>query len=575
MESASASDLAAALERVKRDLADRDRRILHLKTLYDASRELSVLSEPQRILDTFLLMCMGPLGASKGFALSMGTDGSLPRLAARGLGADETGPLREGVGDLSGMLFGEGCSLVEGRVEIMDAVPSPPSCLPGSLGVLVRWCGPDGRAGLLGLGGCADGCVDGAAEREFLARLAGVLVSALRRALTEQAVRELGLSLGRKNTQYEQAADAAERAKDELARRVFHLNTLYEANSELSGMVETRRILETFLLTVMGALSARRGGVYLHGERPCLVLRGGRTDEPGGAQRDLARFFESAGGRDPIPMSVRLLRGDKVLAGTGFPFTPQLVVAFAVDGETQGLLAVGEALDGREYGSEECDLLRALAGNVLVYLKNARYFEEITSLNRDLTSRNEELNRLLEEVSQCRLELSDVERARQKILEIVRRETSRSGRVRRADFVFLLLVPLCIGLLFNFSNPAGVRLVPETWTAQPVERIDVRSARHLALSGALVVDARPADVHRAAHIRGALNVPRSLFDFVYSMRLASLDPTRPVIVYGRTVSRHYDEEVALLLRRREFGNVRVLSGGLGAWERNGYPVERQ
>ena len=576
MSVSSASHLAEALEQARRDVAERDRRILHLKALFDAARELSVLDDPYRILSTFLLMGMGPLGASVGFALSMEVDGTSPRLAHRGLDEAAAQALTDGASSLAKVLFGEGCVNVEGRVEIMDAFPGDLESLPDSLCVLVRWCGPGDQGGLLGLGGRVGACVDGAGEREFLARLTGILVTALRRALAEVSVRHLSGRLLVKNAEYEQAMELALQSGVELDRRIFHLNTLYEANGELSGIVETRGILDTFLLTVMGAFSARRGGVYLHGKDPQLMLRGGGgQDDAKAVMKGLARFFESTGERDPIPMTARVLRGDKVLSGASFPFTPKLAVAFAVDAETQGLLAVGEALDGREYGPDERDLLRALTGNALVFIKNARFFEEITELNRDLTRRNEDLNALLEEVSQCKLELSDVERAREKILDVIRRETTRSSRVRRADFVFILLVPLLVGLVFNFSNPSGVRMVPEAWSRPAAPVVDVRVARDMTRSGALVVDARPADFYRKAHIRDALNVPRSLFDFVYSMRLAELPADTPILVYGRTVSRHYDEDVAWLLKRRDFTNVRVLDGGFADWESSGYPVRRR
>lgn len=572
---ASADELALALERAERGVAERDQRILHLKALYDAARELSFLDDPTRILNTFLLMCMGPLGASVGFAVSLNTDGSDAYLAHRGLEDDEASALSGRLEGLAAGLLGTGCSLVEGRVEIMDDVPTSLRGLPGNLCTLVRWCGPGEQGGLLGLGQRVGACVDGAAEREFLSRLVGILVTALRRALAETAVRDLSKNLLVKNAEYEQAMDLALDAKAALDRRVFHLNTLYEANSELSGIVETQGILYTFLLTVMGALPSRAGGIYLHSGDPQLVLRGVDVDDTRPMLAALSGFFESEGARNPIPMSVRVLAGDKVLSSAAFPFSSRLAVLFAVDEDTQGVLAVGGALDGHKYDAEERDLLRALTTNALVFLKNAKFFEEITGLNRDLTRRNEELNALLEEVSQCKLELSDVEQARQKVLDVIRRETSRSSRVRRSDFVFMLLLSLLVGLVFNFSNPSGVKLIPEAWSREDIPVAEVRTAREMMHSGALVVDARPAEFYRTAHIKKALNIPRSLFDFVYSMRMAELPTSTPILVYGRTVSRHYDEDVAWLLRERGFANVRVLDGGLEAWRQSGYPVRRK
>ncbi|BBD07348.1 rhodanese-like domain-containing protein [Desulfovibrio ferrophilus] len=576
MVSSASSDPSRALEQAERVLADKERKLFQLKALYDTARELATLSSPSHILDTFLLMTMGPLGVSMGFAMCMDSTGGAPRFSHRGLTDVDASALVSGDESISEALFGPSCVNVDGRVEIstsgLDAWPF----LPDGVATLVRWCGPGEQAGLLALG---QHLVEGgstADDEEFLSRLVGVLITSLRNALAEEAVALLSRNLAVKNAEYEQALGLTVKAQREVDRRVFHLNTLYEATNELSGIVETRGILDTFLLTSMGAFSARQGGIYLHGETPHLVMRGVTADAnaDGLGAAELARFFETESERMPIPMSVRVLTGKKVLEGRTFPFKPHVAVAFSVDEQTQGILALGQCLGDQEHAADELDLLKALTSNFLVFLKNARYFEEVNELNKDLVQRNEELNRLLEEVSQCKLELSDVEMAREKILDIIRRETSRSSQVRRTDFVFILLVSLLVGLLFNFSNPNGVNLFPESWIAEPAPLVDVTHARELMLAGAVVVDARPAEFYRQSHIKEAVNVPSTLFDFVYSMRFADIGLATPIIVYGRTMSRRYDEDVAELFKKREFKSVLVLPGGLEDWEERGYPMER-
>jgi len=67
-------------------------------------------------------------------------------------------------------------------------------------------------------------------------------------------------------------------------------------------------------------------------------------------------------------------------------------------------------------------------------------------------------------------------------------------------------------------------------------------------------------------------MPLALFDIVYMMNFAEEDKNREIIVYGRTVSKLYDLEVASKLMLRGYTNVKILEGGLSAWERSGYPV---
>ena len=85
---------------------------------------------------------------------------------------------------------------------------------------------------------------------------------------------------------------------------------------------------------------------------------------------------------------------------------------------------------------------------------------------------------------------------------------------------------------------------------------------------------RPREFFEQRRAKGAVNLPAALFDFVYGMNLEGQDPAREIIVYGHTVSRRYDADVAELLRERGHANVKLLSGGLASWEEKGFPVER-
>ena len=57
------------------------------------------------------------------------------------------------------------------------------------------------------------------------------------------------------------------------------------------------------------------------------------------------------------------------------------------------------------------------------------------------------------------------------------------------------------------------------------------------------------------------------------MELAQLDKEKQIIVYGRTISSRYNEQVAGKLRLRGHKNVSILAGSLSAWKKKGYPVE--
>ena len=66
--------LTASLKQAEEVRAELDRRIFHLKTLYDVSKDIYGSVETQTILKNFLLMSMGNFGVDTGFVLLANVD---------------------------------------------------------------------------------------------------------------------------------------------------------------------------------------------------------------------------------------------------------------------------------------------------------------------------------------------------------------------------------------------------------------------------------------------------------------------------------------------------------------------
>ena len=88
---------------------------------------------------------------------------------------------------------------------------------------------------------------------------------------------------------------------------------------------------------------------------------------------------------------------------------------------------------------------------------------------------------------------------------------------------------------------------------------------------AMVIDVRPAADFAGGHILGAKNVPLAELE----ARAADLakNKAKPVIVHCRD-GRSAGAAVAML-KKHGFGNVFNLSGGFGAWQEAGLPVEKR
>lgn len=91
--------------------------------------------------------------------------------------------------------------------------------------------------------------------------------------------------------------------------------------------------------------------------------------------------------------------------------------------------------------------------------------------------------------------------------------------------------------------------------------------RRLARDDVLVLDIRPADEYRAAHIAGARNIPPAEL----ARRLARLPRSREIVAYCRGPYCLFSAQAVALLRRRGY-RARRLAVGLPDWRALGYPV---
>jgi CRP-like cAMP-binding protein/rhodanese-related sulfurtransferase len=164
----------------------------------------------------------------------------------------------------------------------------------------------------------------------------------------------------------------------------------------------------------------------------------------------------------------------------------------------------------------------------------------------------------------------------EKRLEVEAVEAYKASRVSWFDFVLVVGVSMLLAIIFNYSNPNGIPLFPQLPDRSRIPVISAETAlEEVRRDDALVVDAMPDNFYQKGHIRGAVNMPLGIFDIVYAMTFAEENKERKIIVYGESISKHYDVELADKLLLRGFNNVSILEGGLEAWEKKGYPVEEK
>jgi rhodanese-related sulfurtransferase len=105
--------------------------------------------------------------------------------------------------------------------------------------------------------------------------------------------------------------------------------------------------------------------------------------------------------------------------------------------------------------------------------------------------------------------------------------------------------------------------------------ISLEEARALFLTnGAVFIDARPEEIYRSGHIKGALNLPPDRMDELLPVVAAQIPPDSLIVTYCDGESCTLSEEAALQLSAKGFSHVQVLVNGWSVWQDARLPTEK-
>lgn len=564
-----------------------ERKRLNLRILLETAQELSGILQPRKIVETFLLTAMGSIGAMRGVAVLARPTSCEGLVLSRGLRQSEAAALELRLPELCDAYFPYrdlNDSFPTSKIRAIKRDPAESAdLLPEGMDILLCFSVDEEHCGLLALGPLLAGgaAVLDADARGLLHSLLHILIGALRGALAVNSIRQMGVDLSRKNDRLTESLAASQAAQRVLDRHVHQLAAINELAGELSHLHEVREILDSFLLTMLGAFSVSCGLAMVldrAGRGVDLAIRGAPDTGLSGfnaADALVYKAFTATGARSLAPLTVEPVDSPgQALEGCGLPFEAACAVFFALDQNVQGVLILGETISGEMLEDEDAQLVRAQVATLLGYVQGARRLSTITNLNDDLVRQNEELTRTVTELTEARQTIDLLERAGTRVRAFLQAEGVRSRRFSWLDSGAILLASVLLGLLFNLASPAGLPLVPEYLRRSPAQSVTAQKARELQQSeGAVIVDARPQVFYDQRRVRGAVNLTPALFDMVYLMRFAQLPLSTPIIVYGGNISRRWDEDVAAKLTAREHERVLVIDDGLPAWVARGYPVE--
>jgi len=184
--------------------------------------------------------------------------------------------------------------------------------------------------------------------------------------------------------------------KAALEKRVYYLRTLYDISKELFGKVDFDVILKNFLLMTMGNF-----GVF-----QCFILTcNGACDRVMhffsiGFDEEMETELKAHGCRSLATHAVCTTEtpSSEHSAQPDLPPDVALTFPFRIDDDQVGLVGLGPKLTEEPFRIHDRELLGTLVNNLVVALRNALSFEQISSLNRELQVKNEELEKTLHEL---------------------------------------------------------------------------------------------------------------------------------------------------------------------------------
>ncbi len=215
----------------------------------------------------------------------------------------------------------------------------------------------------------------------------------------------------------------ADHIQSELDRRIFYLKTLYDVSKDIFSSIETDSILRNFLLMSMGNFGVMEAFVLLM-DMPAKEITHfvpiGFDDtkfaalHKSGMKFLLNEAYQGLSANGPALKRLRM-----------FPPSVEYVLPFSVEADCLGLLGMGPKMVGDPYNENDKELLDTLLNNLVVALKNARSFEEIKQLNKDLQDKNVQLETALSQLSASMKKVEILESVKENLSKFVPVTVSR------------------------------------------------------------------------------------------------------------------------------------------------------
>lgn len=201
------------------------------------------------------------------------------------------------------------------------------------------------------------------------------------------------MDLHKELEEFSNSLKKAQKIESELDRRIYYLKTLSDMSKEIFGSVEFDSILKNFLFMTMGNFGLAEGFIltvdFPSGQINGFVSVGFKSADISLLRAGGSRILLSADLVNSLQKQPNLKCSDLL--------PPSMICAypFTVDSDCTGIMGLGAKLVGKPYDSDDEELLDTFVKSLVVSLRNARSFEQIKKLNRELQEKNIQLENTL------------------------------------------------------------------------------------------------------------------------------------------------------------------------------------
>ncbi|MGD9488970.1 MAG: GAF domain-containing SpoIIE family protein phosphatase [Calditrichaceae bacterium] len=178
---------------------------------------------------------------------------------------------------------------------------------------------------------------------------------------------------------------------DELDKRLLELSALFEISQTLNSSLNLKSILNTILLVPMGRMAIGRG-IVLFQQKSELY----RVETLKGLPFSLIDKEISIASLPKHPFLISRYEGDDEWVDFFKKFKIELILPLSSMREFKGIVGYGARLVKSDYTDEEIDFLSSLSNIAAPSIENARIFDKLNQVNRQLDQKIQELNTLFE-----------------------------------------------------------------------------------------------------------------------------------------------------------------------------------